>query len=196
MNRLLLALLICAACKHSTSSSSTSHTETQTVTDTQTSESGATTTTTVVTEAPGETTTTIDEYGPPENMREPISPDPALTPHGTEGGHTPPDGVSDGLSAGHARTSDVPRHGPLVKRTVTVTKSGGEVTQTRQEATSQATGASETKAAGKVDTQAQAQTASAPSAGCVGASWIWGLAVLVGVGGAIWFAVRMRRAIP
>lgn len=196
MKRFLLSLLLVAACKHASSSSSTSHTETSTVTDSTSSETGATTTTTTVTEAPGETTTTTEEFGPPENMREPISPDPALTPHGTDGGHTPPDGVSGGLSAGHARTPDVPRHGPLVKRTVTVTKSGGETTQTTQQASTQAQGASETHAQAQGGTKAQAQSASAPSAGCVGASWIWGLAVLVGVVGVLYGVIKFRRAVP
>jgi cobalamin biosynthesis Mg chelatase CobN len=165
MNRLLLALLVCAACKHSTSSSSTSHSETSTVTDTQTSESGATTTTTTVTEQPGETTTTTEEFGPPEppNRGTPdaLEPSPAPLPHGVNGG-----------------TPKLPRHGPLVKRTVTVTKSGGETTQSRTEATQQATGATETRAQATGDTKAQAQSASAPAASCVSLGWLWGLVIL------------------
>lgn len=189
MKRLLLALLIvpCAAsCKHSSATSITAHTETSTTTDSTSSESGATTTTTTVTEAPGTTTTTVSEYGPPEKEEPGSSEDSEARPQGVR--LEPPASVNAGLPR------KVPRHGPLVKRTVTVTRSGGETTQSRTEATQQATGATETKAAGKVDTQAQAQTASAPSAGCVGASWIWGLAALAFAGLVIFGIVRMRRA--
>jgi hypothetical protein len=194
---LLLALLLAAACKHSTSSSSTSHTETQTVTDTQTSESGATTTTTTVTEQPGETTTTTEEFGPPEagtgdriRTDVPGSSTHASVPPGDRSAAAAP------VDQDRARGRNIPAHGPLIRRTVTVTKHGGETTQSRTEATQTAQGATETKAAGTTDTQAQAQTASAPSAGCVGASWIWGLAVLVGVLGVLYGVIRFRRAVP
>lgn len=183
MKRLLLALLVCAACKHSTSSSSTSHTETSTVTDTKTSESGATTTTTTVTEQPGETTTTTEEFGPPE-------PPNRGTPDALEPSPTPlPHGVNDA-------TPKLPRHGPLVKRTVTVTRSGGETTQTRQEATQTAQGATETRAQAQGDTQAQAQTASAPAASCVSLGWLYGAIVLVALLGIGYGALKLRKAIP
>lgn len=190
MNRLLLALLLAAACKHSTSSSSTSHTETQTVTDTKTSESGATTTTTTVTEQPGETTTTTEEFGPLEagtgdrvRTDVPGIPTQASVPPGDRSAAAAP------VDQDRTRGRNIPARGPLVKRTVTVTKSGGETTQSRTEASTQATGASETKAAGKVDTQARAQTASAPAASCVSLGWLWGIG-LIGVALMAWRVLR------
>jgi cobalamin biosynthesis Mg chelatase CobN len=89
----------------------------------------------------------------------------------------------------------VPTHGPLVKRTVTVTKTGGEVTQTSQQAVTQGTAASETKAAAKGDVKTAKASESSPSAGCIGASWLWGAAVLVGVVGVLYFAVKFRKAV-
>jgi hypothetical protein len=186
MNRFLLALLVCAACKHSSaSSSSTSHTETQTVTDTKTSESGATTTTTTVTEQPGETTTTTEEFGPPTEGEA----------SGSGGGQVLPELPAQDLPASPSATRKLPRHGPLVKRTVTVTKSGGETTQTRTEATQQATGATETHAQAQATTKAQARSASAPSAGCVGASWIWGLGILAFAVAAILGILKFRKPV-
>jgi hypothetical protein len=177
----ILALLLAAACKHSTSSSSTSHTEATSTTETRTEKSGTVTTTTTVSEAPGETTTTVSEYAPPE--KETAAPEEAAADRGTHEG-----------SASPSRTVRIiPRHGPLVKRTVTVTKHGGETTQSRTEATQTAQGATETKAAGTTDTQAQAQTASAPSAGCVGASWIWGLGILAFAVAAILGILKFRK---
>jgi hypothetical protein len=180
MNRLLLALLVCAACKHSTSSSSTSHSETQTVTDTQTSESGATTTTTTVTEQPGETTTTTEEFGPPEppdgGTPDALEPSPAPLPYGVNGG-----------------TPKLPRHGPLVKRTVTVTKSGGETTQTRQEARDEVQRTVEVREQAEADAKAKAAEQGGPSAGCVGASWIWGLGILAFAVAAILRILKFRK---
>lgn len=184
MKPLFLAMLLAAACKHSTSSSSTSHTETSTVTDTKTSESGATTTTTTVTEQPGETTTTTEEFAPPEGGEAPAE------PVATAPGEVRVSGLP---SATQGVVRSRPSRGPLVKRTVTVTRSGGETTQSRTEASTQATGASETRAQAQGDTKAQAQTASAPSAGCVGASWIWGLGILAFAVAAILGILKFRK---
>jgi hypothetical protein len=179
MNRLALALLVCAACKHSTSSSSTSHSETSAVTDTQTSESGATTTTTTVTEQPGETTTTTEEFAPLENT---TAPEGAV---GQSSGAAQPPATTEGRI--------VPRHGPLVKRTVTVTKSGGETTQTRQEARDEVQRTVEVREQAEADAKAKAAEQGGPSAGCVGASWIWGLGILAFAVAAILRILKFRK---
>lgn len=185
MNRLLLALLLCAACKHSTSSSSTSHSETSTTTDSTSSETGTQTTVTTTSEAPGKTTTTVEEFAAPP--KEEAAPEEAAS--------TDADGGTHEARQSLAGRSTTPRQGPLVKRTVTVTEHGAETSETHQQATSQAAGATETRAQGKVDATARAQSASAPSAGCIGASWLWGAAVLAGIVGVLYFAIKMRKSV-
>lgn len=156
MKPLLLALLVCAACKHSSASSSETHTEATSTTETRTEESGSQTTTTVVTEAPGTTTTTVSEYAPPAP-----EPEPAEAP---DGGVRPP--------------PKLPRHGPLVRRTVTVASHGQETTETHQQASAQGSTATEVKAQAKGDTKAQSASQSAPSGGCIGSSWLIGAGIL------------------
>jgi hypothetical protein len=189
MRRLLLALLLCAACKHASSSSSTSHSETSTTTDTTSSESGATTTTTTVTEAPGETTTTTEEFGPLAQESNSASDDaiPEDANTGSQGAE------QQDPQATHSPT--VPRHGPLVKRTVTVTKSGGETTQTRSEASTQAQGATETRETGKVDAKAQEATSSKPALSCAFGGWLVTLVVGVAILGIIYGALKLRKVI-
>lgn len=174
MNRLLLALLVCAACRHTSSSSSETHTEATSTTETRTEESGSQTTTTVVTEAPGTTTTTVSEYTPPAP-----EPEPAEAP---DGGMRP--------------APKLPRHGPLVRRTVTVASHGQEITETHQQASAQGSTATEVKAQAKGDTKAQSASQSAPAASCVSLGWLWGAIVLVALLGIGYFALKMRRAIP
>jgi len=182
MRLLLVLLLATAACKHSTASSSTSHTETSTVTDSTTSESGSTTTVTTTTEAPGKTTTTVEEFAPPDEGSD-----------GPGGGPVLPGLPAQDLPESPA-IRKVPRHGPLVKRTVTVTEHGQETTQTRQEATQQAQGATETHAQAKADVQTAKKEESAPSGGCISLGWLWGLAALAFAGLLIFGALKFRKS--
>jgi hypothetical protein len=178
---LLLALLLAAACKHSSSASSSSHSETSTVTDTTSSETGAVTTTTTVTEQPGETTTTTEEFLPPEKETAPeeaVS-EPARLP---------------GAAPDPSGTTKLPRHGPLVKRTVTVTKSGGETTQTTQEATREAQGATETHATAKVDAKAQEAEKGSPALSCAFGGWLAIAGVVAALFGLGYFALKRLRS--
>jgi len=75
-----------------------------------------------------------------------------------------------------------------------VEEHGAKDTGTRQEATSQGATASETHAQAKADVQAKAEEKSAPSGGCIGASWIWGLAALAFAGLLIFGALKFRKS--